>query len=171
MYRHTLALIALLAASAAMAHDGHHHHASSQPAAASTNPASAAGPALDDVSIQDCWIRNMPAGLPSGGYFVVRNSGATAVRLTGVSSPAYGMTMLHQTRTQGGMARMEHVDVVEVPGHGELVFKPGSYHAMLEQPTSELAVGQSVPLTFQFQGGGHVQAQCELRPASSTSAH
>jgi copper(I)-binding protein len=169
MYRHTLALTVLLAASAASAHEGHHHPASPQTAPA--NPASTSTPALDEVSVQDCWIRNMPAGLPSGGYFVLRNSGAAAVALTGVSSPAYGMTMLHQTRTQGGMARMEHVDAVEVPAQGELVFKPGSYHAMLEKPASGLSVGQSVPLSFQFQGGGHVQAQCELRPASATSAH
>lgn len=171
MYRHTLALTVLLATSAAMAHEGHHHHGSSQPAAHASSASPAATAALDGVSVQDCWIRNMPAGLPSGGYFVVRNSSAQAVELTGLSSPAYGMTMLHQTVTQNGMARMEHVDTVQVPAQGELAFKPGSYHAMLEKPASELATGQSVPLTLQFQGGGQVQAQCILRPASATSAH
>lgn len=169
MQRPILALTVLLAASAAMAHEGHHHSASSQPAARASDTAPATG--LDGVSVQDCWIRNMPAGLPSGGYFVVRNTGAAAVELVGVSSSAYGMTMLHQTVARNGMARMEHVDKVQVPAQGELVFKPGSYHAMLEKPTSELAVGQFVPLVFQFQGGGQLQAQCELRPAASTSAH
>lgn len=171
MHRHLLALTVLLTASTAMAHEGYHHHASPQPAGHASSPASAHAAPLDGVSVQDCWIRNMPAGLPSGGYFTVRNSGTAPVELSGISSPAYGMTMLHQTVTRGGMARMEHVDTVEVPAQGELAFKPGSYHAMLEKPTSELSVGQSVPLTFQFQGGGQVQAQCALRPASATSAH
>jgi len=171
MYRHTLALTVLLATSAAMAHEAHHHPASPQPATGASSTAPATTVALDGVSVQDCWIRNMPAGLPSGGYFVVRNTSGQAVGLEGVSSPAYGMTMLHQTVTQNGMARMEHVDTVQVPAQGELVFKPGSYHAMLEKPASGLVAGQSVPLTFHFQGGGHVQAQCVLRPASATSAH
>ena len=135
MFRHTFALTVLLAASAAMAHEGHHHPASQPAAAPAPHAAPASTPAPAGVTVQDCWIRNMPAGLPSGGYFVVRNSGAQPVELTGVSSSAYGMTMLHQTVAQNGMSRMEHVDSVAVPAQGELVFKPGSYHAMLEQPT------------------------------------
>src|SRR5690606_27353986 len=158
MFRHTLALTVLLAASAAVAHEGHHHHASQPAAAHASHSDQASAPAPAGVSVHDCWIRNMPAGLPSGGYFVVRNTSAQAVELTGASSPAYGMTMLHQTLTQSGMARMEHVDSIAVPAQGELVFKPGSYHAMLEKPTAELSIGESVPVTFLFQGGGQIQA-------------
>src|SRR5690606_13726053 len=55
MYRQYLAaLIVLLTAPVAMAHSGHHHHA----AAPDSSPASAGAP--DGVSVQDCWIRNMP---------------------------------------------------------------------------------------------------------------
>ena len=168
MHRHILALTVALTTSTAMAHEGHHHHASPQPAGHASSPASAHAAPLDGVSVQDCWIRNMPAGLPSGGYFVVRNSSAQAVELAGLSSPAYGMTMLHQTVTQDGMARMQHADSIEVPAAGELEFKPGGYHAMLEQPTLELAVGSKVPMTFIFGSAGQLVTECALRAPAAT---
>ncbi len=150
-----------------LAHEGHHHDQAghSQPAATSQ-----AG-APQGVSVDGCWIRSMPAQLPSGGYFVIHNASAQALRLTGIATPAFGQTMLHQTIEQNGMARMVHADTIEVPAHGELAFKPGGYHAMLERPTAELVVGNKVAMTFLFGDGGQLQADCELRSPASGAAH
>ena len=164
---HSILTIALLSAgiSLAHAHDhsshggaGHGHHAAPAVHTPDTAP--------EGVRVEDCWIRSMPAQLPSGGYFMVHNAGKQPVTLTGVESPAYGATMLHQTVTRDGMSRMEHTDQVVVAPGGELAFKPGGYHMMLEQPTRELEPGQSVDVTFLFGTAGRLTANCELRTAA-----
>ena len=53
-------------------------------------PGFAAGPLVSDA-----WIRAMPAGIPSGGYFTLHNGTAKDVVLMGASSPGCGSLMLH----------------------------------------------------------------------------
>lgn len=164
---HPILTITILSAGVTLAHahesPGHAvsdqgHHAAAATATPDTAP--------EGVRVEDCWIRSMPAALPSGGYFVVHNSGKQPVTLTGVESPAYGATMLHQTVTRDGMTRMEHTGQVVVAPGGELAFKPGGYHMMLEKPVQRLEPGQTVDVTFLFGTAGRLSASCELRTAS-----
>ena len=127
----------------------------------------AAGPAT--VSVSDCWIRALPGDLPSGGYFKASNAGDQPVDLVGVSSDAFGMAMLHQTQSQGSTSSMVMVHQVAVPAHGSLVFAPGNYHVMLEQPKQPLKIGSTIPLTFAFGDGQKVTAGCTVKSASTMS--
>lgn len=162
----TILLAALFATAAvAHAHEGHHHGPSHAPShMTATDPAvTSPDTAPERVTVRDCWIRSMPAQVPSGGYFVAHNSGSNPVTLTGVISPAYGETMLHQTVVQDGVARMQHTPHVDIPAGAELAFEPGGYHMMLEQPIDGLAPGQSVEITLLFGAAGRITTQCELR--------
>jgi periplasmic copper chaperone A len=129
-------------------------------------PASAAGVA--NVQVTDCWVRTMPAALPSSGYFTVKNDSDSTIMLNDVDTPAFGMAMMHQSLNNGSTSKMVHVDSVQVPPHGTLKFAPGGYHVMLEQPKGALKIGTSMPLTLELGGGGKIEAQCELKPASAT---
>ena len=60
--------------------------------------------------------------------------------------------MLHRSVNDNGQERMEMVDSVPVPAHGEVKFEPGGYHLMCMSPTAEAARGRSVPVTLSFQG-------------------
>lgn len=77
-----------------------------------------------ELSVTNAWMRALPASVPSGGYFILHNAGSTSVTLTGASSPACGMLMLHKTSSMdgmsgmSGMARMDDVAEVEVPPRG-----------------------------------------------------
>lgn len=142
---------------AAGAH-AHGHHGSAAPAA--DKPATG-------VRVTGCWIRAMPANLPSAGYFTVRNEGQTPVMLTGIASDDFASTMLHRTETRDGTARMLHVDHVDIPAGGEQAFAPSGYHAMLERPKAELAVGETRILTLQFGEAGTVAARCDIQPPSA----
>ncbi|PPB82019.1 MULTISPECIES: copper chaperone PCu(A)C [Mycetohabitans] len=128
----------------------------------------AAGPA--GVQVSGCWVRTMPATLPSSAYFTIKNDADKPVSLKDVDAPAFGMVMMHRTQSNGSTSRMVHVDAVDVPAHGTLQFAPGGYHVMLEQPKSTLKVGTTIPLTLDFGAAGKLDVQCELRPASA-SAH
>ena len=121
------------------------------------------------VSVSDCWIRALPGDLPSGGYFKASNTGDQPVNLTGISTEAFGMAMLHQTQSQGSTSSMAMVHQVAVPAHGSLVFAPGNYHVMLEHPKQPLKIGTTIPLTFSFSDGEKVTASCAVKSASTMS--
>ncbi|MBN3841850.1 MULTISPECIES: copper chaperone PCu(A)C [Burkholderia] len=123
-------------------------------------PATFAAPA---VQAENCWIRAMPATVPSSGYFTLKNDGDAPVTLTGLDTPAYGMAMLHETQTNGSTAKMVHVDTVEVPAHGTVSFKPKSYHVMLEQPRQAVAPGAKVPFRLHFADGSTVSVTCDAK--------
>ncbi|WP_143161076.1 copper chaperone PCu(A)C [Pollutimonas bauzanensis] len=121
------------------------------------------------LAVSACWIRSMPAPAPSAGYFVVKNTGGTQVRLQSVASAGYGMVMLHQTTQQEGMSRMSATHDVAIPAGGQLEFKPGGYHAMLEKPAQAHPVGSKVAMDFLFDNGEKASAECEVKAANTQS--
>jgi periplasmic copper chaperone A len=122
--------------------------------------------ASPQVSITDAWIRALPPPTPAGGYFKLRNDGDSALTLTGASSPACGMLMLHKTETMSGMAHMEEVTDVDVPPHGSVVFAPGGYHLMCMDPRAAIKPGNTVPVTLDLSGGMIVTAPFDVRGAT-----
>ena len=74
--------------------------------------------------------------------------------------------MLHRSVNDNGQERMEMVDSVPVPAHGEVKFEPGGYHLMCMSPTAEAARGRSVPVTLRFKDGGSLTASFPVRGAT-----
>ncbi|WP_397474760.1 copper chaperone PCu(A)C [Pusillimonas sp.] len=142
---------------------GHDHHAHQAPSQESI----AAMPVAPSVAIADCWIRLLPLPAPSAGYFKTANKGDGSVTLTGAASARYGQVMLHQTTHTDGMSRMSSVEGVEIPAGQTLEFKPGSYHIMLEKPTDEIKVGDTVAMQFLFESGEKAEADCDVKPANT----
>ncbi|PVX85607.1 copper chaperone PCu(A)C [Paraburkholderia unamae] len=126
----------------------------------------AAAAASNSVMVSDCWIRSMPGDTPSGGYFKLANVSDRNIDLVGVSTDAFGMSMLHQTQSNGSTSKMVMVDKASIPAKGTLVFAPGGYHVMFEKAKQPLAVGSSIPVTFKFGDGENVQAQCAVKNAA-----
>lgn len=116
------------------------------------------------ISVQDAWIRYIPGDRPMAGYFVVANKGDTHRRLTGASSPAFGMAHVHRTVERDGMATMEPVEDVMVPALNQVEFAPGGYHLMLMRPQQPLQVGDEVPITLRFRDGGSQAAVFTIKP-------
>jgi hypothetical protein len=121
-------------------------------------PALAAG-----VTVSDGWFRALPGTLPAGGYFALRNAGTKPISLTGASSPACGMLMLHQSKTQSGVSSMEMIDGIDVPAGGTVQFAPGGYHLMCMQP--RMKPGTKVPVTLEFTGGAKLTADFAVKNA------
>ena len=119
-----------------------------------------------EIEISNAWIRMLPAGVPAAGYFELRNKGKLPLRLVSATSPAFGSIMLHRSVEEKGRSSMLHLDQIDVPAQGRVVFKPGDYHLMLMQPTRALEPGGRVPVTLQFATGESVTSQFELRGPS-----
>ncbi|CAM5205844.1 Copper chaperone PCu(A)C OS=Castellaniella defragrans OX=75697 GN=HNR28_002649 PE=4 SV=1 [Castellaniella defragrans] len=130
----------------------------------------ASGPMAKEVSASACWIRQLPAPVPSGGFLVIHNAGSAPVVLKSVHSADYGQAMMHQTKESGGMSTMSMVHDLSVPAGGDLAFEPGHYHLMLEQPRAGLKVGDTVQMQFVLADGRQFSAACEVKPASALSA-
>jgi copper(I)-binding protein len=133
-------------------------------AAAPGTWAADSGPA--GVSLRDGWMRALPGSLPSGGYFILENKSGKTVTLTGASSPACGMLMLHKTEDKGGMSSMMDMVEVPVPAGGSVHFAPGGYHLMCTNATAALKPGASVKVTLSFKSGESLNAQFAVRNAA-----
>ena len=114
------------------------------------------------VTVSDA-IVTLPAvpGRPGAGYFTIR-SGLDNVRLTGIASPQIGRIELHETMQHGGMHRMAPIAAVPI-GREPVRFAPGGRHAMLFDVRPDVAVGQTIALTFRFDGAPEVNVQAEVR--------
>jgi copper(I)-binding protein len=119
--------------------------------------------AAGGVTIDKPWMRFIIKATPAAGYFTLKNDGDTAVELTGASSAACGMVMLHQTKEVNGVEKMMMVKSLKVPAHGTLSFQPGGYHLMCMKPQSSMKIGASVPVTLKFAGGKTLTASFPVK--------
>ena len=119
-----------------------------------------------ELTVSDAWIRALPSSIPSGGYFHLHNGGKTSVTLTGVSSPAGGMLMLHRTENMGGVSQMSDIAGVNVPAGETIKFSPGGYHLMCMNATSAIKPGKMALVTLKFSDGETINAIFAVRNAS-----
>ncbi len=114
--------------------------------------------------VTGAWFRALPGKLPAGGYFTAQNNGRRDVAITGASSDACGMLMIHQSSNKGGMSSMDMVERVNVPAGGKIAFVPGGYHLMCDGPKMKL--GSKVPVVLHLSDGNSVAVAFEVRGAT-----
>jgi periplasmic copper chaperone A len=124
---------------------------------------SAAAPAADGITIEKPWMRLIIKARPAAGYFTLKNDTDTPVTLTGASSLACGMLMLHESKEVNGVEKMLPVKSIAVPAHGTLKFSPGHYHLMCMSPQSTMAIGHTVQVTLKFAGGKSMTADFPVK--------
>jgi copper(I)-binding protein len=122
--------------------------------------------AAPQITVTDAWIRALPGKLPAGGYFTLHNGTGKTVTLSGASSAACGMLMLHRSESMSGMSTMSDVVSIEVPAGATLKFAPGSYHLMCMDPASALKPGGRVTVTLQFTDGTKLPVTFAVRGAN-----
>ena len=119
------------------------------------------------VHASNAWIRVIPAQLPAGGYVTLHNDGDRPATLQGATSSAYGSVMLHESSTATGMGRMQMVDRLVVPAHGEVALSPGGYHLMLMDAAKPIQIGQQVRITLHFADGSTLATDFVAKPANA----
>ncbi|HEY4213084.1 MAG TPA: copper chaperone PCu(A)C [Steroidobacteraceae bacterium] len=123
--------------------------------------AAAQTPAL---TVNSAWIRVTPGSDVASVYLTLVNPGKKPITIVSVESPVAGHAMVHETRIEGGIARMRPVDRITVAPGKTVVFQPEGLHIMLHGVTQKLAVGQSVPLVLQFSDGASMHLNATVRP-------
>ena len=138
-----------------------------------------AGTALaHETTVGDLQIihANIPAPMGTAqvaaGYMGISNEGDHVDRLIGVEVAFAAQAVLHTTEISAdGVARMRHVEALEIPAKDVVVLEPGGYHIMLMGLTRPLAVGDMLPATLIFEQGGRVDIEFMVDPADGSVDH
>jgi hypothetical protein len=88
-------------------------------------------------------------------YLTIVDHGAPD-RLTGVSSPVADRAELHESFSQGGVAKMRPVASLAVEQAKPVVLAPGGYHIMLMGLKQPLKQGDVFPVTLTFANAGEL---------------
>lgn len=102
----------------------------------------------DILTIRDGYIRLAPPGAPLAGYGVLHNHSDKNIVLVDANAAWAGMTMMHESREENGMAKMRHLDSVTIPAHGDLVLQPGGIHLMFMQTPKTIKAGDVLNVVF-----------------------
>jgi copper(I)-binding protein len=122
--------------------------------------AAAPPPAL---SAQDAWVRATPGVEVAAVYLTLHNGGTQPVVVKGVTSPAAGAAMIHESSLVNGQSTMRAHEPLRL-GAGETVhFAPGGLHIMLHSLKRPLAPGDEVPLVLLLEGGGVLTVTARVR--------
>jgi len=123
--------------------------------------AHAHGVTVGTLEIAHPAILTPPAGAKSAaGYLGIVNRGSTADRLLGVETGIAKRAMLHTTEhSDDGVARMVHLDAIDIPAGGAVTLAPGGLHIMLMGLTGPVTEGEMIPATLVFETAGRVEVE------------
>jgi copper(I)-binding protein len=117
----------------------------------------------DDFKVGDLVIEHPVArattamAMTGAGYFVIMNNGTEDDRLVEITAN-FPRVMMHDTKTDDGIATMFHIeDGVAVPAGGTVTFEPGSKHVMFMGLNGDpFEIGDEIPATMNFEKAGEL---------------
>ncbi|MDT8856040.1 copper chaperone PCu(A)C [Paracoccaceae bacterium Fryx2] len=108
----------------------------------------------------------------AAGYMAISNEGTAADRLIGVEVDFAAQAMLHTTEFgSDGVARMMHLDALEIPADETVMLEPGGHHIMLMGLNRTLEPGAMLPATLIFEQAGRVEMEFMVDPAAHGGDH
>lgn len=135
------------------------------------SPAFAAGSAADSVTVNDPYVRLLPAGQNvTGAFMVFKNAGDKDHKVVKADNPISEVTELHTHVNEGGMMKMRPVKDIEIKAKGEAVLQPGSLHIMLINLKKTLKEGDSVPITITFEDGSSKKFDATVRKIQAATS-
>ena len=89
-------------------------------------------------------------------YLSIMNMGQANDELISVSTPVAGSAMLHESKDENGVMKMEMLDKLEIPAGKTVDILPGHMHIMLMDLKIPLKTGDHVALELGFKNAGKV---------------
>lgn len=124
-----------------------------------------AGPASAEtgISVSKPWSRATPGGATVGvAYGVIENKGKDADKLVSAQSPVAETVEIHTHTHEDGVMKMRKVDGVDVAAGATVTLAPGGLHIMLIGLKAPLKAGETVPLVWNFEKAGAVNADAAV---------
>ena len=115
-----------------------------------------------DIMVQDPYARSSAMMATSGAAFMqIMNHGESDDRLIDAASPVAEMVQLHTHKEdENGVMRMLHVEEgFAIPAGGTIEMVRGGHHVMFLGLKEEMAQGDVISVTLQFEKAGDVTVE------------
>ena len=109
------------------------------------------------IGVDDAWARATGPGQAAAVYASINNDGDEPDRLLSVTTDSAAMAMIHEGRTEDGIARMRMLHSLEIPARSSVQLAPGGHHIMLENLSRPLAAGHQIQLSMKFERSGTIE--------------
>ena len=116
------------------------------------------------IVIDHPWARAPIGSAPNtAAYMTFVNEGDTADRLVAVKSDVAKHVMLHESRMEGDVMKMVHLDDgIAIPAQKTTELKPLGLHVMLMGLKEPLKKGEMFPMTLVFEKQGEVPVEVKV---------
>ena len=104
----------------------------------------------EGIEVSDAWARTGMQGGNGAVYFVIENHNATMDELIGAASSVADAVEVHESKMDGDMMMMNHMESVALEPSQKVEFKPGGYHVMMIGLKQDLKAGDEIEITLQF---------------------
>ncbi len=107
----------------------------------------------DGLTIGDTMVR-LPPAENTAAYMTISNESSEDVSLVSATTDLGETVELHETTADDdGVMAMQEVSGITVPAGGEAVLAPGGLHVMIMGLTRDVAEGEDVDLSLEFDNG------------------
>lgn len=126
---------------------------------------------LQSLEIKHPWSRATVSSASNGAVFMkIVNSGKDADALLGASSPGLAEKIeLQMHADEAGVTRAHLVPRIDIPAHGNVTLKPGSFHIVLIGLKKPLVKDGLLPLNLHFQKSGEIRVEVKIEDADAMS--
>lgn len=126
---------------------------------------------IGDIVIHDVMaFETAKTARSGGGYLSIMNNGSEDDRLISVEAD-FPRVMLHTTETKDDVARMLHVDAIDIPAGQSVKLEPGGFHVMFMGLNGDpFEVDETIPAKLVFEKAGEVDVMFTVKARSDTAA-
>ncbi len=118
----------------------------------------------DGIAVLDAWARPGFRGDNSAVYLTINNQNNQGDGLIGANSDVAGGAEIHlSSMDAAGTMTMERQDLVVIPAKDSIELAPGGLHIMLVILGKDLSVGDTFPVTLEFQRAGDITIEVEVK--------
>ena len=119
----------------------------------------------EGIEISDAWARAAMQGTNSAVYFVIQNHNTEADEIIGAVSDVADAVEIHESKTEGDVMTMSHVESVLLEPSAKVEFKAGGYHVMLIGLKQDLKAGDEIEVTLQFKNSPEITVKTKVKEA------
>jgi copper(I)-binding protein len=124
-----------------------------------------------DIAVERAWAPATPPKATIGnGYMTLVNTSSESDHLLAATSEVSTAAEINGLRIAGGVAPMKQLLNLDVPAHGSVEFKPGTYHVLLRNLKRPLVAGETFQGTLTFARSGVIAVHYTVEPRDRAAA-
>ena len=117
------------------------------------------------VNASDPWARATSKLARTGAVYIknIHNKGELTVKITGFSANIAKKVQLHNTVVENEIAKMQHIEFLEIRPNKSVQFNPGGLHIMLMGLKRPLEKNSHFPLIIKFEKLGNLEIMVDIK--------